>query len=305
VGISVYREPVDRNAPPLSASPTSWPVRVSPLTAPWTSPASRHPCGELLAPHLQELDRLPVPPFTEPPGLAGQLAACLLHADQDGQDQRFFVHRWTRPSYRPVQQARGPSRTRTAALLSTGGGASVSGPRTGPLTCMTCSRPATTCCKPGTLRMPPGHRTGLFPASRLGAWDQEASLIYDTLTRLPADSPRQPAWIHQLGMPTQRRGDHDEAARQYQRARGPQQVLRPLPPTRPGGGHYRPGEPGRRRRHRRRSPAGDVAGHPGGLVFAWDAGFQHCGEGCGGDAVRLLFLQGGGVMRPKVRSAWR
>ena len=31
---------------------------------------------ELLAPHLQELDRLPVPPFTGPPGPAGQLAAC-------------------------------------------------------------------------------------------------------------------------------------------------------------------------------------------------------------------------------------
>ena len=29
-----------------------------------------------------------------------------------------------------------------------------------------------------------------------GAWDQEASLIHDTLTRLPADSPRRGAWIH-------------------------------------------------------------------------------------------------------------
>ena len=29
-----------------------------------------------------------------------------------------------------------------------------------------------------------------------GAWDQEASLIYDTLARLPADSPRRAAWIH-------------------------------------------------------------------------------------------------------------
>ena len=51
-----------------------------------------------------------------------------------------------------------------------------------------------------------------------GAWDQEAALIHDTLARLPADSPRQAAWIHQLGMIAQDRGDYDEAARQYQRS---------------------------------------------------------------------------------------
>jgi tetratricopeptide (TPR) repeat protein len=51
-----------------------------------------------------------------------------------------------------------------------------------------------------------------------GAWDQEASLIHDTLARLPANSPRQAAWIHHLGILAQHRGDYDEAARQYQRA---------------------------------------------------------------------------------------
>ena len=51
-----------------------------------------------------------------------------------------------------------------------------------------------------------------------GAWDQEAALIHDTLARLPADSPRRAAWIHQLGMIAQVRGDYDEAARQYQRS---------------------------------------------------------------------------------------
>jgi tetratricopeptide (TPR) repeat protein len=51
-----------------------------------------------------------------------------------------------------------------------------------------------------------------------GAWDQEASLMYDTLARLPTDSPRRAAWIHQLGILAQDRGDYDEAARQYQRA---------------------------------------------------------------------------------------
>jgi tetratricopeptide (TPR) repeat protein len=51
-----------------------------------------------------------------------------------------------------------------------------------------------------------------------GAWDQEASLVHDTLARLPADSPRQAVWIHQLGRLAQERGDYDEAARQHQRA---------------------------------------------------------------------------------------
>jgi tetratricopeptide (TPR) repeat protein len=51
-----------------------------------------------------------------------------------------------------------------------------------------------------------------------GAWDQEASLIHDTLSRLPADSPRQAAWIQELGILAQNRGDYDEATRQYQRA---------------------------------------------------------------------------------------
>ena len=52
----------------------------------------------------------------------------------------------------------------------------------------------------------------------MGAWDQEVSLIHDTLTRLPAESPRRPAWIHQLGLLAQYRGDYDEATRQYQRS---------------------------------------------------------------------------------------
>jgi tetratricopeptide (TPR) repeat protein len=51
-----------------------------------------------------------------------------------------------------------------------------------------------------------------------GAWDQEASLIYDTLAWLPADSPRQAAWIHHLGVLAHERGDYDEAARRYRRA---------------------------------------------------------------------------------------
>ena len=114
MGISVYREPVDRNAVLFQAGPpdpagenipdrNAASQRITDILAGAGIPVDSSldlssvpaPVRELLAPHLQELDRLPVPPFTEPPGLAGQLAACeaasLLHADQDGQDLRGAV----------------------------------------------------------------------------------------------------------------------------------------------------------------------------------------------------------------------
>ena len=51
-----------------------------------------------------------------------------------------------------------------------------------------------------------------------GAWDQAAALIHETLARLPADSPRQAALNHRLGLLAHHRGDYDEAARLYQRS---------------------------------------------------------------------------------------
>jgi tetratricopeptide (TPR) repeat protein len=48
-----------------------------------------------------------------------------------------------------------------------------------------------------------------------GAWDHESELIHDTLRWLPVDSPRHPAWIHQLGVLAQGRGDYPEAERRY------------------------------------------------------------------------------------------
>ena len=52
-----------------------------------------------LAPHLAELNRLPMPPFRAGPELAGQVDACqaagLVTVTGTGSAQRFFVHRWT------------------------------------------------------------------------------------------------------------------------------------------------------------------------------------------------------------------
>ena len=97
---------------------------------------------------------------------------------------------------------------RTGRRPPTGSGGSGRGRRTGPLMCMTCWRPATTCCRPGTPRRREVTEQAVSQLHTWGAWDQEASLIHDTLARLPADSPRQAAWIHQLGILAQARGDY-------------------------------------------------------------------------------------------------
>jgi hypothetical protein len=178
-----------------------------------------------LAPHIDEWNRLPVPPFRPGPGLPEQIAACraasLLTVGEEDGELRFFVHRWT-------------------ANELAGRAAGEPGPRL-----------------PGAHRQAAAYwrwRVRVWPQDQAadvhdllearhhllqagdmeeagqvtegvclqletwGAWDQETALIYDTLARLPADSPRRAAWIHQLGMLAQDRGDYDEAARQYQRS---------------------------------------------------------------------------------------
>jgi tetratricopeptide (TPR) repeat protein len=51
-----------------------------------------------------------------------------------------------------------------------------------------------------------------------GAWDEEASLIHDTTARLPRGSPRHAAWAHRYGTLIHGQGDYQEAEREYQRA---------------------------------------------------------------------------------------
>ena len=180
---------------------------------------------EQLAPHIAELNRLPVPPLRPDPGLPQQIGACqaagLLTVGEAGREPWFFVHRWTA--------------TELAARA-----ARQIGPRLA-----------------GAHRQAAGYwqwRARVWPQDKTadvhdllearhhllhaadtedaaqvteaicaqldtwGAWDQEAALIHDTLARLPAESPRQAAWIHQLGILAHNRGDYDEAARQYQRS---------------------------------------------------------------------------------------
>ena len=244
LGVSVYREPVDMNAVLFQAGQPDPAAEDIPdreaayeqisgiladagIAVDQSFDLASVP-GDVraqLAPHIAELNRRPVPPFRPPPGLDGQIAACqaasLLTVGAEGGEPRFFVHRWTatelarRAAREPGERLTGAHRQAAAYwrwrvrvwsqdpaadvhdllearyhLLQAGDTEDA-----GEVTERACSQLHT-----------------------WGAWDQETSLVHDTLARLPADSPRQAAWIHQLGVLAQDRGDYGEAARQYQRS---------------------------------------------------------------------------------------
>jgi len=244
LGVSVYREPVDLNAVLFQAGQPDPGAEDMPDRAAAARRIAEDLAAagiavdegvdlasvpeqvrELLVPHIDELNRALAPPFRAPPGLAGQITACqqasLLTIGGTGRERRFFVHRWTatalaaradREQYPRLdlahRQAAGYWQWRARVwpqdktadvhdllearhhLLSAGDTEDADR-----VTESICSELHT-----------------------WGAWDQEAALIHDTLSRLPADSPRQDAWIGQLGIVAHQRGDYAEAARHYQRA---------------------------------------------------------------------------------------
>jgi tetratricopeptide (TPR) repeat protein len=244
LGVSVYREPVDYNAVLFAAGQPDPAAEHIPdraaareqitgiLTAagitlddsldPAAIPA---PVRTQLVPHIAEINRQPTPPFRPPPGLDEQAAACqaatLLTATGDGEEPRFFVHRWTATEL-AGQAEREPSQ-RLAGAHRQAASYWQWRVRVWP------QDPAADVHDLLEARHHLLQAGDTEDAAQIteqavsqlhtwGAWDQEASLIHDTLARLPADSPRQAAWIHQLGILAQDRGDYDEAARQYQRS---------------------------------------------------------------------------------------
>ncbi|MFF0154529.1 tetratricopeptide repeat protein, partial [Micromonospora sp. NPDC005203] len=252
-GISVYREPVDVNgllfqigvAKPaaeleqqaggraeavgqISDLLSRYALDLNGLTEALGQDSPLTPAdGERLGRLLEQARRPPQPPFAVPPGmteLVGQLATTSLIAIVD--DERVVMHRWTAtelhrhwstdhgPHHRPglVTAAHHDAatywrwRARTWPqdrfdgihdldearhhLLATGDLETA-----GAITEVICSQ-----------------------LDGWGAWDREISLIHDTLGWLPENSPRRPAWYHQLGMLAQRRGDYAEAERRYQQS---------------------------------------------------------------------------------------
>jgi len=245
LGVSVYREPVDQNgvlfqagypdpaAEYVPAQETALRQIASILGAAgiavdesldlWALPGD---VQAQLMPHMTELKLQAEPPYRWPPGLAEKITLCqqaslLMVGNASDERARFFVHRWTATELADREDREARSRLveahRQAAAywqwrvrawpqdravdvhdllearyhLFEAGDAEDAG------------------------QVTEGAVTQL---DHWGAWDQEASLIHDTLTWLPTDSPRQAGWILQLGILAYRLGDYDEAARQYQRS---------------------------------------------------------------------------------------
>ena len=244
LGVSVYREPIDQNAVLFQIGQPAPDAEYIPdrqaayqqITS--ILDAAGIPVDDFLdltgvpghvtaqlAPHIAEMNRMPVPPFRSVPSVQEQIAACqaasLLTVSGDREKPRFFVHRWTatelagRAADEPSQhlakthlRAAGYWRWRVRVwpqdeaadvhdLLEARHHLLQAGDTEGA-----------------------GQATeqACLQLYTWGAWDQAASLIYDILGRLPADSPRQASSIRTLGIIAQARGDYDDATLQYQRS---------------------------------------------------------------------------------------
>jgi TPR repeat protein len=244
VGMSVYREPVDINAVLFQVGQRDqatgglprWTPgqRVWEILAPWEitvvddsfDPESApEQVPARLGPHIPELNQAPVPPFQPPPDLAQRISACqaasLLTVSGAGHGQRFFVHRWTATELAERAIPADSGRLEQAHWQATAY-----------WWWRVVMWPQDRGAKVHDLLQARYHlvRAGDADAvdqvtqrmcsdlDTMGEWDLEASLIHDTLDRLPADSPRQAGWFDQLGVLAQKHGDYSEAARQYQRA---------------------------------------------------------------------------------------
>ena len=244
LGVSVYREPVDHNAVLFVAGQPDPDAEHIPdraatfqqitailadagITVDESLDLASVPgdTQEQLAPHLAELNRQPTPPFRPPPRLDGQVAACqaaslLVVIGEEGQP-RFSVHRWTatelagRTAREPGQRLAGAHRQAAAYWRWR---ARV-WPQDRAADVHDLLEARHHLLQAGEIEAAAQVTEGIcLQLQTWGAWDQEAALIHDSFARLPADSPRQAAWIGQLGNVAYLRRDYVEAARQYQRA---------------------------------------------------------------------------------------
>ncbi len=244
LGVSVYREPVDRNAVLFQAGQPDLDAEDIPdraatheqitrilaaagITVDESFDLASIPGGvqAQLAPHLAELNRRPVPPFRPLPDLGGQIAVCqdasLLTVSGEGEEPRFFVHRWTatelagRAAHEPGSELAGAHR-QAAAYWRWRYRVWPQDPAADVHDLLEARHHLL---QAGAIE--DAAQVSVQAVGRLhtwGAWDQAVALIYDTLAWVPADSPQQAAWAGRLGNIARNRGDYGEAARQYQRA---------------------------------------------------------------------------------------
>ena len=244
LGVSVYREPVDHNAILFQAGqpdPAAEEIlarqgafeQITGILAAAgiamdgsSDPASvPGPVQAQPAPYPAVLNRWPVPPYRPVSGLPEQVTACqaasLLAVSGENQESRFFVHRWTATEL-AGRAAREPG-ARLAGVHRQAAGywrwRYEVWPQDEPADVHDLLEARHHLLQAGDTEEA-GQVTEeiCLQLDTWGAWDQEAALIHDTLARLPANSARRAAYVHQLGVLAQARGDYDEAARQYQRS---------------------------------------------------------------------------------------
>jgi tetratricopeptide (TPR) repeat protein len=244
LGASVYREPVDGNALLFQVGqPDDAAARirereaaeehiVETLTSAGISTAGPIDLAslppeihDLLVPDLAELQRRPAPPLLAPTGLPQMIEACqassLLTVNGSGGDRVYFVHRWT-----ATELEGRASRGRDPWLAEA-------------------HRHAADYWQWRVQVWPQGQALDLHDSLEAryhlqaagdiekatqisdsiceqlhtwGAWDEEFSIILDTMARLPGDSPLRRQWAYYRGRLAQNRGDYAEAEREYQRA---------------------------------------------------------------------------------------
>lgn len=238
VGASVYREPVDVNAlafvvGEVDESAATVPDRrganeriaeilrragvetTTPVDAADLAP------GVLadLAPHLAEMQRLPTPPRRLPVDFSESLsagAATTLVGVEDGpQSQEAFVHRWTASELERLWAEQGRAAElaqahRNAAAYWQWRVAVWPQDRAGDVHDLLEARHHLLAVD--DIEAASAVTEGICAQlDEWGAWDQESALVADTLRRLPESSGRRGAWLHQLGILAQARGDYPEA----------------------------------------------------------------------------------------------
>ena len=180
-----------------------------------------------LAPHMAEMARLPTPARRLTAGLEQAVAPCVattllgVEIDDDGA-RSFFVHRWSASELERRWAAAGRAGNlaqahRRAAeywrwrveVWPQGRAADVHDR----LEARHHLLAAGEVTEAGTVT-----EAACAVLHALGAWDREAALVQDTLRRLPESSERRSAWIHQLGILAQERGDYAEAEARYRQS---------------------------------------------------------------------------------------
>jgi len=245
VGLSVYREPVDVNAllfavgepdDTLAYVPdrdgANERIRVALEAAGVDTTGSVDLAGlpaavlEEVTPHLEELRRQPAPPRRPHEQIAVSVNACIgssLLALAPGKDGgRFFVHRWSAGEIdrRLAAAARSDElvEAHVRAADFWGWRASV-WPQDRSAQVHDLLEVRHHLLSAG--RVAEAATTTEIACSTLhdlGSWDEEAALVHDTLARLPETSDRRAAWIGQLGILAQERGDYAAADKHFQQA---------------------------------------------------------------------------------------